>query len=111
MVKSFESAFNHTMTYKMTRRYSDDMHRYSCNFSYNGNYYGLSMKFNSLRFLTAYSRFTAISIPDGLTLIGGSFKPVAMSSNEDSTKIIRAIYPFNALFFGLTTVIIQSRCK
>lgn len=94
LVKAYESAFNHTVTHKVTRGYSDDIHRYSCNFSYNGNYYGLNLKFYSLRFLTVYSGFTAISIPDGRSLIGGS-DSVAISADEDSTKIIRAIYPFN----------------
>jgi hypothetical protein len=93
LVKAYESVFNHTVNHKVTRGYSDDVHQYSCNFSYNGNYYGLGMKFYSLRFLNIYSGFTSISIPNGRVLGDGSITSGAPPSVDDT--VIRAIYPFN----------------
>lgn len=92
-VNEYESSFNHTITRKVLRGFSDDIHSYSCNFGYNGNYYGLDMKFYSLRFLDVYSGFTAISIPDGKMTTGGSNS----QSSQDlvQTKTIRSVYPFN----------------
>ncbi len=66
LIKAYESKFNHTVTHKSIRGVSDDIHQYSCNFSYDGKYYGLGMKFYSLSSLNEYAGYLPITITQQL---------------------------------------------
>lgn len=64
LVQAYESAFNHTRIQTEKRGISDTVHRYDCNFSYGGKYYGIGIKFYSLSYLNEYAGYLPIVIID-----------------------------------------------
>lgn len=66
LVQAYEGAFNHTSTYVENRGIADIVHRYDCNFSYGGNYYGIGMKFYSLLSLNEYAGYLPVVITDSV---------------------------------------------
>ncbi|MGH9877951.1 MAG: hypothetical protein ACRD5H_09950, partial [Nitrososphaerales archaeon] len=64
LISAYEDKFNHTVVHRSIRGISDDVHQYRCNFSYNGSYYGIGIKFYSLSLLNEYAGYLPITITD-----------------------------------------------
>jgi hypothetical protein len=62
LIKAYEDKFNHTTVHRSVRGVSEDIHQYSCNFSYDGKHYGLGVRFYSLISLNEYPGYLPITI-------------------------------------------------
>ncbi len=64
LVQAYEGVFNHTRTIVEKAGVADTVHRFDCNFSYGGNYYGIGIKFYSLLHINEYAGYLPIVITD-----------------------------------------------
>lgn len=66
LVQSYESKFNYASTNAVKGGLADVVHSYNCNFSHDGEYYGIGIKFYSLLSLNEYAGYLPVVITEGV---------------------------------------------
>jgi hypothetical protein len=64
LVKFYYNDFNHTISIRNVAEVSDEIHHFTCNFTFDGKYYGIEIKFYSLRSLNDYAGHLSIKVDD-----------------------------------------------